>query len=185
MAICTQDLKEEGVLRNNTIVTTVMSNMGLSIALEKMGVKQIRSKVGDRYVLEEMLKNDAVIGGEDSGHLLFLDYHTSGDGIISALQVLSIMMKKNKPLSELAEVMDVFPQVLINIDTKSKPPIEEQPEIMDAINEVERALGNKGRVLVRYSGTQSMCRVMIEGPTQKETQKYAELIADVVRDRLG
>ncbi len=185
MAICTQDLKEEGVLKNNTIVTTVMSNMGLSIALEKMGVTQIRSKVGDRYVLEEMLKNDAVIGGEDSGHLLFLDHHTSGDGIISALQILSIMKKKNKPLSELAEVMEVFPQVLVNIDVKSKPPIEDQQEIMDAISEVERSLANKGRVLVRYSGTQSMCRVMIEGPTQKETEKYAGLIADVVRDKLG
>jgi len=150
-----------------------------------MGVKQIRSKVGDRYVLEEMLKNDAVVGGEDSGHLLFLDHHTSGDGIISALQVLSIMKKKDKPLSELAKVMEVFPQVLINIDVKIKPPMEEQSQIMDVINEVERLLGNKGRVLVRYSGTQSMCRVMIEGPTQTETQKYAELIADVVRNKLG
>lgn len=185
IAICTQDLKEEGVLENNVIVTTVMSNMGLSIALEKMGVKQIKAKVGDRYVLEEMLKNDAVVGGEDSGHLLFLDHHTSGDGIISALQVLSIMKKKNEPLSELAKVMEIFPQVLVNIDVKSKPPIEEQAEIMDVINEVERAFGNKGRVLVRYSGTQSMCRVMIEGPTQKEIEKYAELIANVVRDKLG
>ncbi|HAJ95438.1 MAG TPA: phosphoglucosamine mutase, partial [Actinobacteria bacterium] len=98
---------------------------------------------------------------------------------------LSIMKKKNKPLSELAEVMEVFPQVLVNIDVKSKPPIEDQQEIMDAISEVERSLANKGRVLVRYSGTQSMCRVMIEGPTQKETEKYAGLIADVVRDKLG
>ena len=185
MAICTVDLKEEGILRNNTLVTTVMSNMGLSIALEKMGVKQVKSKVGDRYVLEEMLKKDAVIGGEDSGHLLFLDHHTTGDGILSALQLLSVMKKKNKPLSELANIMKVFPQVTVNVDVKSKPPIEEQREIMDAIKEVEKALGNEGRVLVRYSGTQTMCRVMVEGPTQKETEEFAGSIAEVIKKKLG
>ena len=185
MAICTVDLKEEGILKNNTLVTTVMSNMGLSIALEKMGVKQVKSKVGDRYVLEEMLKKDAVIGGEDSGHLLFLDHHTTGDGILSALQLLSVMKKKNKPLSELANIMKVFPQVTVNVDVKSKPPIEEQREIMDAIKEVEKALGNEGRVLVRYSGTQTMCRVMVEGPTQKETEEFAGSIAEVIKKKLG
>ncbi len=185
MAICTEDLKEEGTLKNNTLVTTVMSNMGLSIALEKMGVKQVRSKVGDRYVLEEMLKKNAVIGGEDSGHLLFLDHHTTGDGILSALQLLSVMKKKKKPLSELAKIMKVFPQVTVNVDVKSKPPIEEQREIMDAIKEVEEALGNQGRVLVRYSGTQAMCRVMVEGPTQKETEGFAGSIAEVIKNKLG
>jgi len=185
MAICTQDLKEEGALKNNTLVTTVMSNLGLSIAMEKMGVKQIRSKVGDRYVLEEMLKKDAVIGGEDSGHLLFLDHHTTGDGILSSLQLLSVMKKKNKPLSELAKIMKLFPQVTVNVNVKSKPPIEEQQEIMDAIKEVEKALGNQGRVLVRYSGTQKMCRVMVEGPTQKETEVFAGSIAEVIKKKLG
>ncbi|MCJ7665512.1 MAG: phosphoglucosamine mutase [Actinobacteria bacterium] len=185
MAICTENLKEEGILKNNILVTTVMSNMGLSIAMEKMGVKQVKSRVGDRYVLEEMLKNNAIIGGEDSGHLIFLDHHTTGDGILSALQLLSVMKKKSKPLSELAEVMKVFPQITINIDVKSKPPIEEQQEIMDSIKEVEKALGNEGRVLVRYSGTQSMCRVMVEGPTQEKTKGFAGSIAEIIKKKLG
>lgn len=185
MAICTEYLKEEGNLKNNTIVTTVMSNMGLSIALEKMGVEQIKSKVGDRYVLEEMLKKDAIIGGEDSGHLIFLDHHTTGDGILAALQLLAIIKKKNKKLSELAKVMKVFPQVTINVTVKSKPPLDEQQEIMDAVGEVEKTLGNQGRVLIRYSGTQAMCRVMVEGPTQKETKGFAESIAEVIKKKLG
>ena len=185
MAICTKDLKTEGMLKNNILVTTVMSNMGLSIALEKMGVEQVKSKVGDRYVLEEMQKKDAVIGGEDSGHIIFLDHHTAGDGILSALQLLAVIKKKNKPVSELAKVMKVFPQITVNVYVKSKPPLGEQREIMDAIKEVEKALGNKGRVLVRYSGTQAVCRVMVEGPTQKETEAFAGTIAEVIKKKLG
>ncbi|MBL7060887.1 MAG: phosphoglucosamine mutase [Actinobacteria bacterium] len=185
MAICTKDLKTEGMLKNNILVTTVMSNMGLSIALEKMGVEQVKSKVGDRYVLEEMQKKDAVIGGEDSGHIIFLDHHTAGDGILSALQLLAVIKKKNKPISELAKVMKVFPQITVNVYVKSKPPLGEQREIMDAIKEVEKALGNKGRVLVRYSGTQAVCRVMVEGPTQKETEAFAGTIAEVIKKKLG
>ncbi len=185
MAICTKDLKTEGMLKNNILVTTVMSNMGLSIALEKMGVEQVKSKVGDRYVLEGMQKKDAVIGGEDSGHIIFLDHHTAGDGILSALQLLAVMKKKNKPVSELAKVMKVFPQITVNVNVKSKPPLEEQREIMDAIKEVEKALGNKGRVLVRYSGTQAMCRVMVEGPTKKKTEAFAGTIAEVIKKKLG
>ena len=185
MAICTEDLKTEGMLKNNILVTTVMSNMGLSIALEKMGVEQAKSKVGDRYVLEEMQKKDAVIGGEDSGHIIFLDHHTAGDGILSALQLLAVIKKKNKPVSELAKVMKVFPQVTVNVNVKSKPPLEEQREIMDTIKEVEKALGNKGRVLVRYSGTQAVCRVMVEGPTHKETKAFAGTIAEVIKKKLG
>ena len=185
MAICTKDLKTEGMLKNNILVTTVMSNMGLSIALEKMDVEQVKSKVGDRYVLEEMQKKDAVIGGEDSGHIIFLDHHTAGDGILSALQLLAVIKKKNKPVSELAKVMKVFPQITVNVYVKSKPPLGEQREIMDAIKEVEKALGNKGRVLVRYSGTQAVCRVMVEGPTQKETEAFAGTIAEVIKKKLG
>ena len=185
MAICTKDLKTEGMLKNNILVTTVMSNMGLSIALEKMGVEQAKSKVGDRYVLEEMQKKDAVIGGEDSGHIIFLDHHTAGDGILSALQILAVIKKKNKPVSELAKVMKVFPQITVNVNVKSKPPLKEQREIIDAIKEVEKALGNNGRVLVRYSGTQAVCRVMIEGPTQKETKVFAGTIAEVIKKKLG
>jgi phosphoglucosamine mutase len=185
MAICTEDMKTEGMLKNNILVTTVMSNMGLSIALEKMGVEQAKSKVGDRYVLEEMQKKDAVIGGEDSGHIIFLDHHTAGDGILSALQLLAVIKKKNKPVSELAKVMKICPQVTVNVNVKSKPSLEEQREIMDTIKEVEKALGNKGRVLVRYSGTQTMCRVMVEGPTHKETKAFAGTIAEVIKKKLG
>ena len=185
LAICTKNLKSEGKLKNNILVTTVMSNMGLSIALKKIGIEQVKSKVGDRYVLEEMQKKDAVIGGEDSGHIIFLDHHTTGDGILSALQLLAVIKKENKPVSELSKVMEVFPQVTINVNVKSKPPLEEQPEITSAIKGVEKELGDRGRVLVRYSGTQSMCRVMVEGPTQKETQRFAEKIAEVIKKKLS
>jgi phosphoglucosamine mutase len=185
MAICTKYLKQEGCLKNNMLVTTVMSNIGLSLSLEKMGVRQIKSKVGDRYVLEEMLKNDAVIGGEDSGHLIFLDYHTTGDGILSALQLLKVIKKEKRPVSELSKIMKVFPQVTINVNVKSKPPIEQQDDIISSIKNAEKELGDKGRVLVRYSGTQSICRVMVEGPTEKETENLARLIAGAVEKKLG
>jgi len=143
------------------------------------------TKVGDRYVLEEMHKRGAVIGGEQSGHMIFLDHHTSGDGIISALQVLRAMKTQGKPLSELGKIMKVFPQKLINIDVKSKPDLETFPEIMSVINEVEEVLGDNGRVLVRYSGTQQMCRVMVEGPTEHETDRYSKMISKVIADRIG
>jgi len=185
MAICTKYLKQEGCLKNNMLVTTVMSNIGLSLSLEKMDVRQIKSKVGDRYVLEEMLKNDAVIGGEDSGHLIFLDYHTTGDGILSALQLLKVIKKEKRPVSELSKIMKVFPQVTINVNVKSKPPIEQQDDIISSIKNAEKELGDKGRVLVRYSGTQSICRVMVEGPTEKETENLARLIAGAVEKKLG
>ncbi len=185
MAICTKYIKEEGRLKNNMLVTTVMSNIGLSLALGKMGVKQVKSKVGDRYVLEEMLKKNAIIGGEESGHMIFLDYHTAGDGILSALQLLKVIKKENVPVSELSKIMKVFPQVTINVTVKSKPPLEELDEVKYAIKDAEKMLGEKGRVLVRYSGTQSICRVMVEGPTKKETEKLAVLIAGAVEKKLG
>lgn len=185
LAICTKNLKTESRLKNNILVTTVMSNIGLSIALKKMGIEHVKSKVGDRYVLEEMQKKDAIIGGEDSGHIIFLDHHTNGDGILSALQLLAIIKKEDKPLSELSKVMEVFPQVLINVNVKSKPLLEEQPEIINAIKRAEKELGDKGRVLVRYSGTQSLCRVMVEGPNQEETEGYARTIAEIIKNKLG
>jgi phosphoglucosamine mutase len=185
LVICTKNLKTESRLKNNILITTVMSNIGLSIALKKMGIEHIKSKVGDRYVLEEMQKKGAIIGGEDSGHIIFLEHNTTGDGILSALQLLAVIKKENKPLSELSKVMEVFPQVLINVNVKSNPPLEEQPEIINAIKEVEKELGDKGRVLVRYSGTQSLCRVMVEGPTLKETEGFAEKIAEIIKNKLS
>ncbi len=185
LAICAVAMKKEGALTNNLVVRTVMSNMGLSVAFQKMGIDSVFANVGDRFVLEEMRACGAVIGGEDSGHLIFLQHHTTGDGLITALQLLAAMKKEDKPLSELARVMTVFPQVLINLDVQRKPEIEAVPEIMAAIKQVEKALGDKGRVLVRYSGTQNMCRVMVEGPTKEETRTYCRRIADVVEKMLG
>jgi phosphoglucosamine mutase len=185
LAICSAILKKEGKLTNNLVVRTVMSNLGLSVAFQRMDIDSVFTDVGDRYVLKEMLARGAIIGGEDSGHIIFLQHHTTGDGLITALQVLAAMKKEEKPLSELAKIMTVFPQMLINLDVKKKPKIESVPEIMAAIKQVEKKLGDKGRVLVRYSGTQNMCRVMVEGPTKKETESYCRQIADVVEKMLN
>jgi len=161
-----------------------MSNIGLGISLKKLGIEQEATKVGDRYVLEEMQAKGSVIGGEESGHIIFLNHHTTGDGIITALQVLAAMKKSQRPLSELAQVMKVFPQKLINVDVKSKPELSSIPEVQRVIKGVEGRLGDKGRVLVRYSGTQNMCRVMVEGPSDEETEKYCRQIVDVIRKKL-
>jgi phosphoglucosamine mutase len=178
-------MKAEGNLRNNLVIRTVMSNIGLGIAFQELGIDSVMAPVGDRYVLEEMQSRGALIGGEDSGHLIFMQHHTTGDGIITALQLAAVMQKEGKPLSELAAIMKVYPQVLINIDTKSRPEIADVPEIMQAIRDVEAKLGDKGRVLVRYSGTQNLCRVMVEGPTQEETNAYSRQIAEVVKKTLN
>lgn len=185
MAICARDLKKRGLLKNNLVVTTVMSNIGFGICMKELGIDYVATKVGDRYVLEQMKARGAVIGGEDSGHIIFLDHHTSGDGILTALQLMAAMKREDKPLSELGRLMKVFPQKIVNVDVRSKPDIATIPEIVQIIDEVETRLGDAGRVLVRYSGTQSMCRVMVEGPTDDETMSCCRAIADVVRTHLG
>lgn len=185
LAICAKNLKKERRLKNDLVVSTVMSNLGLSLALNEMEIKHIRTRVGDRYVLKEMLKNGAVLGGEDSGHIIFLEHHTTGDGLIAALQLLAVMQKEEKAVSELSKVMKTFPQVLINVDVKSKPDLKGIPEIGNVIGSVEKELGDKGRVLVRYSGTQPMCRVMVEGPTKEQTEKLAKKIAEIVKKKLN
>ena len=185
LAICASVMKKEGSLTNNLVIRTVMSNIGLSVALQKLNIDSLMTKVGDRYVLEEMQARGASIGGEDSGHLIFLQHQSTGDGIVTALQVAAAMKKEGKPLSELAKIMKVFPQVLINVTVKSRPDIDTVPEIMAAIRDVEAKLGEQGRVLVRYSGTQNMCRVMVEGPSQEKTGAYCRQIADVVEKRLN
>jgi len=185
IALCAYVMKKEGTLTNNLVVRTVMSNIGLTVAFEKLGIDSIMTRVGDRYVLEEMQARGSAIGGEDSGHIIYLREHTTGDGILTALQVVAAMKKESKPLSELARVMTVFPQSLINVDTKSRPEIATVPQIMTVIREVEAGLGNQGRVLVRYSGTQNMCRVMVEGPTQEETDRACRKIADAVQAAIG
>jgi phosphoglucosamine mutase len=178
-------MKKKGKLTNNLVVATVMSNLGLRQALKALDIDMVATKVGDRYVLEEMRARGASIGGEESGHLIFLQEHTTGDGILSAIQLLNAMKEEKQPLSELAKVMTVFPQKLINVDVKAKPDIATVPEIVAAVKAVEDALGDKGRVLVRYSGTQNMCRVMVEGPTDEETERYCRQVAEVVKRSIG
>lgn len=185
LMMCANQLKSEGRLAGNLLVTTVMSNLGLKIACQEAGITHHASKVGDRYVLEDMLRLGAVLGGEDSGHMIFLEYQTTGDGILAALQLVATMLTTGQPLSALARQMDVYPQRLINVDVSSKPAVESLPELVEAINRAEAALEGRGRVLVRYSGTQNMCRVMVEGPTQELTTRYADEVAAVVRRLIG
>lgn len=185
LLICARMLKEQGKLQNDLLVSTVMSNLGLRVACKKYGFKYHASKVGDRYVLEDMQKLGSIIGGEESGHMIFLDHHTTGDGIITALQLVAAMVKTGKPLSELAKWMDIYPQKLINVDVKSKPDISTVPEIASVIARIEEELGDDGRVLVRYSGTQNMCRVMVEGPSDSVTGKHCEEIAELISSVLG
>jgi len=184
LLICAKMLKDQNRLRNDILVSTVMSNLGLRVACKKYGFKHHAAKVGDRYVLEDMLQLGSVIGGEDSGHMIFIDHHTTGDGIVTAMQLLAAMVRADKPLSELAKMMDIYPQKLINVDVKSKPDIKTVPKVMNVIKKIEKELGENGRVLVRYSGTQNICRVMVEGPSDEITEKYCNEIADIVRKSL-
>jgi phosphoglucosamine mutase len=185
IAICARYMKNIGTLKGNCVVSTVMSNLGLRLSLNEMGITHIESKVGDRRVVEKMISSGSVLGGEDSGHMIFLDHHTTGDGILTALRLIEIMQAESKPLSELRKIMTVFPQVLINVEVSDKPDIEIVPEIKDAIASVERRLDNEGRVLVRYSGTEPLCRVMVEGPMIDKTRIYCQELADVIKKNIG
>lgn len=185
LLICAIMLKEQDKLKNNLLVGTIMSNLGLKVACKKYGFKFHASKVGDRYVLEDMLQLGGVIGGEESGHMTFLDHHTTGDGIVTAMQLLAAMVRTGKPLSELAKMMDIYPQKLINVDVKKKPDISTVTQITEAIERIEKQLGDDGRVLVRYSGTQNICRVMVEGPSDGVTEKYCKEIAEIAKSVLG
>ena len=185
IALCARMYKERGWLDNNLVVTTVMSNFGLGVALRGLGIDHAASKVGDRYVLELMRERRAALGGEDSGHIIFLRHHTTGDGIIAALQVLGAMRFYGRPLSTLAQVMRVTPQRIINVEVTSKPPLESLAALTARVAEAETELGEEGRVLIRYSGTQAMCRVMVEGPTQEITDRLAGCLAEAIRSELG
>ncbi|MDD2388232.1 MAG: phosphoglucosamine mutase [Desulfobacterales bacterium] len=185
MIICAKMLKDQGRLKNNLLVSTVMSNLGLRVACRTLGIDHHASRVGDRYVLEDMKRLDGIIGGEQSGHMIFLDHHTTGDGLLTAIQLIAAMVIEGKPLSELAAIMDIFPQRLINIEVGSKPEIESLPRVVDAIRQVESDLGDEGRVLVRYSGTQNLCRVMVEGPCENITETCCKQIADIIREEIG
>ena len=185
LLICAMALKEQGRLKNNLIVSSVMSNMGLTAACGRLGIERHASRVGDRRILQDMLRLGAIAGGEESGHIILLDHHTTSDGMITALQVMAAMVRKGSTLSELASLMDIYPQKLINVPVGRKPALSTVPQVQDIISVAEKELGSEGRVLVRYSGTQNVCRVMVEGPSVEVTEKYCRLIAEQVSAALG
>lgn len=185
MALCAERLKRKGKLKNNTLVVTTMSNLGLLLAMEKLGIRVLQTKVGDRYVLEEMLKSGAILGGEQAGHIIFLDYGKTGDGLITALRVLSIVKEEKKPFSELVRIVERAPQVLINVEVKERKPFTALPLTSRLIREAESTLGREGRILVRYSGTEPLARVMVEGKDRKEIEKIAKRISEAIRKELN
>lgn len=185
MFICGKYMNEKGFLRHNTIVSTVMSNIGFYKALETNGMSSIKAAVGDRYVMEEMRKGGFNLGGEQSGHIIFLDYSTTGDGMLSAIQLVNVLKNTGKTLSELASEMKIYPQVLKNVKVTDKEKALNDPTIKQEIEKVEEALGSNGRVLVRPSGTEPLVRVMVEGPTKEDCEKYTNQIVTVIEDLLG
>jgi len=185
IAMCALDMKRRGKLNDDTVVVTVMTNIGFDIAMKKAGIKFIKAQVGDRYVVEEMRKGSYTLGGEQSGHIIFFSRSTTGDGTLSALQVLALMKYSNKKLSELAKCMTSYPQVLKNIKVKEKKPIDSMVNVKKAIADAEKILGADGRVLVRYSGTENKCRVMIEGKNQAEIDKLSDIIISKIKAEIG
>lgn len=185
MAICGRDLIAKGRLPHNTVVSTVMSNLGLERSLAQVGGKVVRTQVGDRYVVEEMRRSGYMFGGEQSGHLLFLDRSSTGDGCVAALALLEVMVRSGRPMSELATCFEKLPQVLLNLPVAKKPPMNSLVKTAALIKKVEAELGADGRVLVRYSGTENKARVMVEGPDLARTEQYAQDIADALRAEIG
>ncbi len=185
MAALALDLQGKGHLAKNTVVGTVMSNFGLELALGKAGIRLVRTPVGDRYILERMLADGYNVGGEQSGHMIFLDHNTTGDGVIAALQVLTLMKRTGRPLSDLVNVMTQVPQILLNVKVRHKPDLASIPEVDRAIQASERKLNGQGRVLVRYSGTESLLRIMVEGPQDQLIRTVADDLATVVRSHLA
>ena len=185
MAAIGLDLQRNGLLAKQTLVGTVMSNFGLELSMTKAGIKLIRTPVGDRYLLERMLAEGYNFGGEQSGHFIFLDHNTTGDGLISALQMLSLVKRTKQPLSELAKAMTAVPQVLVNVQVTKKPRLESIPDVDCAIRESERRLNGCGRVLIRYSGTEPLLRIMVEGEQPTIVKEVADDLARVVRKHIG
>ncbi|HEY0710349.1 MAG TPA: phosphoglucosamine mutase [Polyangia bacterium] len=185
MAILGTRLLARGALPGNTVVATVMSNLGLERALAAKGGKLLRTAVGDRYVVEAMREHSFLLGGEQSGHLVFLEQSTTGDGVLAALQVLAVMVEEGKPLSELGATMTRYPQVLLNFEVAEKRPIEELDSVQKAIKSAESAMGSEGRVLVRYSGTERKARVMVEGQDEASIRAHAETIAQALKRALA
>ncbi|MBU5487305.1 phosphoglucosamine mutase [Clostridium sp. MSJ-8] len=182
LVLCAKHLKEINKLKDDTMVVTVMSNLGLDIACKKLGIKTLKTKVGDRYVLEQMVKEKYALGGEQSGHIIFLEHNTTGDGLVTALQVASILKQEQKALSELCSVMKELPQVLVNarVPSDKKNLYLEDEEIINEINRIEELMDGRGRVLIRPSGTEPLIRVMLEGEDQEEIDKLAHSLVDLI-----
>jgi phosphoglucosamine mutase len=185
MYICAKYLNEQNRLKHGTVVSTVMSNLGFHKGLEALGIQSVQTAVGDRYVVEEMKKNGYNLGGEQSGHIIFLDYNTTGDGLLTGLQLVNIMKMTNKKLSELAGEMQKFPQKLVNVRVKDKHRVMENEKVKDIIAQVEDEMNGNGRILVRPSGTEPLVRVMAEAPTEEACESYVERIAAVVKEEMG
>ena len=185
LLLAARDLQARGELKDNTVVATTMSNMGLEAALGTTKIRMLRAPVGDKYVLQMMRQHNATLGGEQSGHILFPSHSTAGDGLLTALLVLDIVQRSGKALQQLVADLKVFPQVIVNVRVRDKQPLEEIPEVSKRIQEAETALKGNGRVVVRYSGTEALARVMIEAESREEMERHAERIAQAIRSTLG
>jgi phosphoglucosamine mutase len=185
LLLAARDLQARGALKDNTVVATTMSNMGLEAALGVSQIRMLRAPVGDKYVLQMMRQHHATLGGEQSGHILFPSHSTTGDGLLTALLVLDIVQRSGKALHQLVADLKVFPQVIVNVRVREKQPLEQIPEVSERIQEAECALKGKGRVVVRYSGTEALARVMIEAESREEMERHAERIAQAIRSTLG
>ncbi|MFQ5658329.1 MAG: phosphoglucosamine mutase, partial [Candidatus Methylomirabilales bacterium] len=185
LAMCALDLKSRDLLRSDTVVATVMSNIGLELCLKEAGILVVRAPVGDRYVLEKMLEHGYNLGGEQSGHIVFLDHNTTGDGVVTALQILSLMVRRQEPLSRLRQCMTVYPQILVNVRVSEKRDLASIPAVRSAITEAEAQLDGSGRILVRYSGTEPLARVMVEGRDEEQVRRLAGSISAVIERELG
>jgi phosphoglucosamine mutase len=185
MLMCAKQMKREGRLEGNAVVATVMSNIGLEIALRDSGIELVRCPVGDKYVMEEMIKRGLSLGGEQSGHIIFSEHLFTGDGIVTALSVLRVMAETGRELADLAAELVTYPQVLLNVRVREKKDLDAVPAIADSMRRVEERLAGNGRLLVRYSGTEPLLRVMIEGQDQHEIQGWAAEIVSTVKEHLG
>ena len=185
LLIAARALQQEGRLRGDTVVSTVMSNLGLERALDSLNIRMLRTPVGDKYVLEEMIRQDSSLGGEQSGHVIFREFSTTGDGMLTALRVFEIAQSSGKSLDQLTSGLTIYPQILVNIRVKQRKPLDQLPLVQKAIAESERELDGAGRVLVRFSGTEPLARVMVEGPDMPTVELHSSRIAEVIRAELA
>jgi phosphoglucosamine mutase len=185
LLMAARDLKAHGMLTGDLVVATTMSNMGLEAALKRSEIRMLRAPVGDRYVLEQMQQHGAALGGEQSGHILFPHLATTGDGLLTALVVLDLVARTGKSVDELTRDLKVFPQVIVNVKVRDKKPLEEVPAVASSIRAAEEELKDSGRVVIRYSGTEALARVMIEAESEEAMRRHANSIANAIRSELG